>query len=197
LEENIFEHELPDHFVYRQLFLKDNKLIPQVVLPGKAIRQALLAVPIERKLGAVQEVSGDANKSTGKAGDYLKWFGSTENRGLIAVKDVLLDNTHTETIYRIELSEHTMENKNLFSEEYLTNGTFVVEILLDHFSNDAGQGELKNHIKTIFRELKNDDINAPSGWYRIGASSTCTGQIEATGELTSTTFGVSDESNDV
>lgn len=193
-----YEH-LPDTFVFRRLRINgDGKASSEIVIPGKAIRQALFSVPIERKLRTKGEVicetpgefctcktCEDYRKEEKKKDNSpkcqckrCKWFGSTEAGGIIAVLDAIVENKNTKVINRIQLCEHSMQNINLFSGEYLTSGSFDMEIIVDRREN-SDYDELIKNIAWVLNEMKKDGP-APPGWYRLGATSTCTGQVEVT-----------------
>lgn len=184
---------LPDTFVFRRYNIKDEEVQTEIAIPGKAIRQALFSVPIERKLRtkSPDKICStpaeyctckicEAYRKNGKKGNSpectclrCRWFGSTENGGIIAVTDAVIEEPETEIINRIQLCEHSMQNINLFSGEYLKKGEFGFEVIID-CSRDTYSEELMNEIKWLLNDIK----TCPPGWYRIGATSTCTGQIE-------------------
>ncbi len=188
--------EYPDHFVFRGFVVESGKPVHRVVIPGKAIRQALLSVPVERRL----RTRGDdicltpadrctcnrcnsyrkANRNSRSAPDCTckrcRWFGSTEQGGIIAVTDAVVENEETEYIRRIHLCEHSMQNINLFLEEFLTAGKFRFEIIIDR--RDDSSDELVEMITATLEEMEAN--GSPPGWLRLGASSTCAGQVQVT-----------------
>lgn len=185
--EDIPAGKLPDSFVFRRNRLDSSgKLITGPVIPGKALRQALLSVPLKRKwrsTGIETETAICLSTTHGKKQSdkdscscyRCRWFGSTDAAGIVAVTDAaLLDGNSTEIINRVQLCEHSMQNMNLFSGEYLTRGQFKFQVIIDHARSERAL-ELVNEVKTIFDEMKRG--SAPNGWYRVGGTSTCTGQV--------------------
>lgn len=197
---------LPDTFVFKRHKYNDSgRLKSEHVISGKAIRQALLSVPIERKLRTLGKkicstpgeyctcpVCADYRNGVRKGNSpdcrclRCKWFGSTEQGGIIAVTDgVFICDTPTgraETVIlnRIQLCEHSMQNINLFSGEYLKQGIFEFDVFIDRaldptLDRDSGSELLEGEVRCILNEAKG--INCPPGWYRIGATSTATGQV--------------------
>ncbi|MCP4107481.1 MAG: hypothetical protein GY749_18380 [Desulfobacteraceae bacterium] len=59
------------------------------------------------------------------------WFGSVDKRGIVSVADSTVKNSETVVLSRIQLCEHSMQNMNLFSGEFLSQGDFTVDILID------------------------------------------------------------------
>lgn len=171
--------DLPDAFVYRRYRLNGGgKIEAEVVLPGKSIRQALFSVPIERKLRTGGEVIClDSTKSHNCTCKRCRWFGSTDKGGIIAVLDAEVKNPDTVVLNRIQLCEHSMQNMNLFNGEYLKKGEFEIEIIIDYSRDNSEHEELVKELKWILGEMKGDS-DAPPCWYRMGATSTCTGQVE-------------------
>ena len=189
--------EYPDHFVFRSFILGPPEDTPshEVVIPGKAIRQALFSVPIERKLRTLGEDICDSiddkctcsrckthrrnNTKTRRSPDCeckrCLWFGSTDAGGIIAVTDAVVEESETEYLRRIQLCEHSMQNVNLFLEEFLVKGSFKFEILIDMKNNKEKTDQLIKLVTEILEEMKG--VNAPEGWHRLGASSTCTGNV--------------------
>lgn len=195
---------LPDTFVFRRYNVgKNDKVETEFSIPGKAIRQALFSVPIERKLRTKNPP--DTICSTPGAyctcktcNDYIKsgskrnspdctcqrcaWFGSTKNGGIIAVTDGIFNmdgsnKPETVIINRVQLCEHSMQNIHLFSGEYLKEGKFAFDIWIDCSRIKSDAQELKKEVVLLLEEMK-QDCKAPPGWHRLGATSTCTGQIE-------------------
>lgn len=174
----------PDSFLYRSNKIKHNKktnndeIKSVITIPGKAIRQALFSVPVERKLRSTRQRSIDERLFEHHIKDSMdKWFGSTEQRGSISIADSTIKKQGRQTVVlnRIQLCEHSMQNNNLFAGEYLKSGHFTFEIILSPVND-----ELKDSIIEILEDLKVEQQSkaSPPGWYRIGATSTCTGQIE-------------------
>ena len=176
---------LPDTFVYRRSKFQDNTPASEVTIPGKAIRQAVFATAIERRLRSMTGMTCEAFQKAKKSGKlktcYCKkccWFGSTDWGGLIAVTDAAVQNYKTTVINRVQLCEHSMQNNNLFSGEYLTKGTFDFNIFIDPSRAPSKCNELVEMIETILKEMQKDsNAPAPPDWYRLGATSTCTGQV--------------------
>jgi hypothetical protein len=169
----VHAEKLPDTFVFRgpPRAPADGDLSQPVVITGKAVRQALLAVPLERALGkARQDI----------------WFGSTNCRGRVSVADAEVQNPQTIVLHRIQLCEHTMQNNNLFAGEYLCRGAFTTDVLVET-GHENGK-ELADRIMELLEEM-HPDGNAPPGWHRLGHTATCTGQIETTATPVKETFG--------
>lgn len=167
--------KLPDSFVFRRNIRKREKTEQVPVIPGKAIRQALLSVPLERKWRSAGKTACEPSEKKGCGCLRCQWFGSTGSAGLIAVTDALLENPLYQVISRIQLCEHSMQNMNLFSGEYLTGGEFSFRVIIDQ-SRGKEAGQLVSEITGLLDEMKGE--SAPSGWYRIGGTATCTGQVE-------------------
>ena len=185
---------MPDAFVYSHVMIRKNERgedeqYTEFVVPGKAIRQGLFSVQIERALR-----SGRTSEKNIKH-MMNKWFGSTDKRGEVAVTDAVVHDAVPEILHRIQLCEHTFQNNNLFSEEYLKQGSFSFDIFLDPV-DDVLKGKILQILDELIpegsREKKDKDTDngqngvssvqkspaAPPGWYRLGASSTSTGQFE-------------------
>jgi hypothetical protein len=170
--------EFPDSFVYRRFRANGDEIIPEMVIPGRTIRQALFSVPIERKLRSLnQDV---CNASSCGSCQRCKWFGSTEQGGIVSVTDAVVGDAQKVVLSRIQLCEHSMQNNNLFSGEYLAGGSFSFEIIVDQSLADTSPSKLCEEIEWALKEMMKNE-NSPEGWYRLGATSTCTGQIEVTG----------------
>ncbi len=172
--QQIYE-EIPDSFVYSGHVINNGKTEHRYIIPGRTIRQSLFSVPIERKL---RTYGKNICMEVGTQRDGCKcircqWFGSTEKGGIIAVTDAVVEDADSVVLHRIQLDEHSMQNMNLFSSEYLSKGKFSFTIYIDKI-NEEGKDLLKE-IKDLLDEITK---NAPKGWYRIGATTTCTGQIE-------------------
>lgn len=188
LEEEFLGDELPDAFVFKGYKLEGDKLVPKLVVPGKAIRQAVFSKEIERRLRTKDKEEKicdirdamEAGKKTPCSCKRCKWFGSTSNSGILAVLDATIEpisqKVESIILHRIQLCEHSAQNMQLFAGEYISGGSFETEIIIDQARSDSGYGELKAYIEEILEELKLN--GGPPGWYRIGATSTCTGQIE-------------------
>lgn len=126
------------------------------------------------------EAYGKNNSRAKKSPDCpckrCKWFGCTDRGGIVAVLDAEVLGAETENLRRIQLCEHSMQNVNMFLEEYLKKGTFNIEILIDCSRDGSVPEELISEIECVLNEMKADSA-APPGWHRLGASSTCTGQV--------------------
>jgi len=181
--------KLPDSFVFRRNRRIGDEIKQKPVIPGKAIRQALLSVPLERKWrSAPKEGEPDICLSTTHdrqrpkeercACRRCRWFGSTDAAGVIAVTDAPVTNFSTEVISRVQLCEHSMQNMNLFNGEYLSAGDFSFKIIIDH-GRAENSDELIMEIRDLLEEMRGE--NAPPGWYRLGGTATCTGQVQVTG----------------
>lgn len=196
--------DLPDSFVYRTSKIsideKSGETKPKsfITITGKAIRQALFSVPIERKLRSINRGKVDADNFDKDIKACMEmWFGSTEYRGIISIADAAVTRKKRQTVEsstekkkqpslsvvlnRIQLCEHSLQNNNLFAGEYLRAGEFSFDIILDHSNSENLQdiAKLETEIKEILEELKIDNNSAsPPGWHRLGTTSTCTGQIE-------------------
>jgi len=167
--------KLPDSFVFRRNRLIDGALVNDPVLPGKALRQALFSVPLERKWRSYGEeiCSPSTNNDCGCL--RCQWFGSTSAAGVIAVSDAIIHNPIYEVINRIQLCEHSMQNMNLFSGEYLTRGDFTFKIIVDE-NRTVDTTNLLEELELLLDEMRGEQ--APPGWQRIGGTSTCTGQVQ-------------------
>lgn len=173
--------EMPDSYVYRRYQVENGKAVAKYVVPGKTIRQALLSTQIERKLRTAakkdEPICLDSTKQKVCTCKRCLWFGNTGHSGIIAVSDAVVDDGAEPVIlHRIQLCEHSMQNMNLFDGEYLKNGKFKFDIWIDYSRSESEAKELENEIELLLSEIKKDS-NAPPGWYRIGATSTCTGQL--------------------
>lgn len=197
-------YELPDSFVYRGYRIDDGNVRAEIVIPGRAIRQGLFCVEIERKLRSkgfevcdslAQPCALSSRKSEdteGEVSQCLKcvWFGSTEMGGLIAVMDASLLDSETTILNRIQLCEHSMQNVNLFSEEFVTKGRFSIEVVIDLAQKQRRPGQLLEEVNHLLNQMVKG--KSPDGWYRLGGSSTSAGQIEILGEPKLKVFGRSD-----
>jgi len=180
--------KLPDTFVFTRTIIDEKGQPSQVpVITGKSFRQAILSSSIERKLRTIAKpeekpVCLDTTKSKGCSCKRCLWFGATDRGGIISVGDAVVHSSAANVLNRIQLCEHTMQNMNLFSGEYLTCGTFNFEIIIDCSRLDAQADKLIGELEWALNEMKTpkegEERIAPSGWYRLGATATCTGQIE-------------------
>ncbi len=170
------KENFPDAFVFRRSNINGSgKAEEEIVITGKAIRQALFSVPVERMLRTQGEnVCLDSSKSSNCECKRCQWFGSVDSRGRIAIADAPVSGAKTAVLNRIQLCEHSMQNMNLFTGEFLSNGRFEFDILIDR-AEETESKELLKKVLHICEEIKKE---APPGWHRIGGTSTCTGQIE-------------------
>ncbi|MCX7966016.1 MAG: hypothetical protein N2596_05270, partial [Syntrophorhabdaceae bacterium] len=194
--------EYPDSFVYRGYVVDDlGQIKTEPIIPGRTIRQAILSTQIERKLRTINtdtictSLAGVCNcdpciafRKKNKTGDSpdckclkCNWFGSGGKGGIIAVTDAVVQGAVSEVVHRIQLCEHSMQNINLFSEEYLTKGTFKIRLIIDESRNNSHTERLKKEVLWVLNDMREDGISPP-GWYRIGATSTATGQVVIKGE---------------
>jgi CRISPR/Cas system CSM-associated protein Csm3 (group 7 of RAMP superfamily) len=171
--------KLPASFVYRRYKFNGQKLAPEIVIPGRTIRQALLSAPLERKLRSQGQKICEDTKPEECQCSRCQWFGNTDSGGMIAVLDAPVTNAAPQIVNRVQLCEHSLQNMNLFSGEYLKGGEFTIEILLDEARNPTQAAALKGALEALLNELK-PSANTPPGWYRLGATATCTGQVEVT-----------------
>lgn len=172
--------KLPDWFVFRRNIWdrENNKSDQRPVIPGKAIRQALFSVPLERKWRSLQEKACEPSADKKNCDcKRCRWFGSTDAAGVIAVTDAPVNKYRTEVVSRVQLCEHSMQNMNLFSGEYLTGGEFSFRIIIDG-ARTSDADALVSEIRELLDEMKGE--NAPAGWYRLGGTATCTGQVQVT-----------------
>lgn len=169
--------KLPDSFVFRRNIWNDEKKSSEQkpVLPGKAIRQALFSVPLERKWRSRNETACFPDTKGSCGCRRCRWFGSTDAAGIIAVTDAPVEKPAFEVVSRVQLCEHSMQNMNLFSGEYLTGGTFSFRIVIDGARN-ADAETLVGEVRELLDEMKGE--TAPPGWYRLGGTATCTGQVQ-------------------
>lgn len=194
-EEKEIRGEYPDSFVYKGYIMDEGsgKIRAGYLIPGRSLRQALFSVPIERRLRTMEMdiCDGLAGGCKSKEPFCLKcrWFGSTDRGGMIAVTDALIKNENKEIIRRIHLCEHSMQNINLFSSEYLTAGQFGYDILIDTSMDQAYSKGLEDEIIRVLNEMRQNG-DAPPGWHRLGATSTATGQVMVLNEPEIKTCGV-------
>ena len=187
LDAELLRNNLPDAFVFRSLVYdpETKKISPRLVIPGKAVRQALFSREIERRLRTCKQKacpgSSQGGTTAGKKDicdcKRCTWFGATEKSGIIAVLDAQIDDgeANASVLHRIQLCEHSAQNMNLFAGEYLTAGGFASEVIIDQSRKDSEPDELERYIARILHEMMPGQ--GPSGWHRIGATSTCTGQL--------------------
>ena len=179
-------NEIPDSFLFMTVQMPRDAMDASngkavLTVPGKALRQALFSAPIERALrskGMPEDEDEKQERAIEIEEQMIRWFGSTDQRGILAIDDATISDGQTELIHRIQLCEHSHQNNNLFSGHYLKSGRFTFEILMDPMKNDPVDEELAKMIDTILEEMKGE--SAPPGWSRIGRTSTCTGQIQVT-----------------
>lgn len=189
--------DLPDAFVFRCHRFEGETLRHEVVIPGKAIRQALFSVPIERQLRSEGEDICDnpsadcacsrcveqraGNRQVKRASNCgclrCKWFGATDMGGIIAVTDAFVNDPERSILHRIQLCEHSMQNMNLFAMEYLTRGRFSFDIIIDTSKPGKAVSGLQTRIVSILEQMQPEG-NAPPGWFRMGATAGCTGQLQ-------------------
>lgn len=188
-------HGLPDTFVFtRPMLTGGGGITATPVITGKSFRQAILSQEIERRLrssgqGAClnssdtkrQAVAPGKNEGRHCLCKRCLWFGDLDGSGILSVGDALVDGARSEIVHRIQVDEHSGQTlqKKLFNGEYLTSGAFTFHILIDHARQQTDAKELRHIVLDLLDDLHGDD-NAPAGWYRLGATSTCTGQITVT-----------------
>lgn len=175
--------KLPDSFVMRRNRREGDDIVQGPVIPGKAIRQALLSVPLERKWRSLGEEiclstthgrqRGEEERCTCRR---CKWFGSTDAAGIIAVTEATVRRPEFEVVNRVQLCEHSMQNMNLFAGEYLKGGDFEFQIIIDEKRRQDAGADCLNEIVGLLEEMKG--VAAPPGWYRVGGTATCTGQVQ-------------------
>ena len=203
--------EWPDSFLYRAYAfdpMKQSGVRSHLTIPGKAFRQAILSVPIERRLrslghsfcatsGGSWTSSKDKAASAGAMKDKrvqdctcerCAWFGSTYKGGIVSVGDGVIETGTPETLHRIQLCEHSMQNINLFAGEYLKGGEWTHEILIDKSRAGTDPDGLIAAVDWILGELDAHG-NVPPGRHRLGATATCTGGIQLSEEARKTCYG--------
>ncbi len=182
--------ELPDTFVFSRPVKTGGKFKAIPVITGKAFRQAVLSREIERGLlskpeGKVCIDSSDPKRHAAVPDPTKKrkcacrrciWFGDIDGGGIISVGDALVQGAETEIIHRVQLCEHSMQNIQLFNGQYLTEGKFTLNIIIDRARPETCPGELLKEVKAVLDEMEGDRT-APPGWHRLGATTTCTGQL--------------------
>lgn len=190
LDVDVLSEKAPDSFVFRRLVYKseEKSIFPSIVIPGKAIRQALFSTQIERRLRSKgidicdiskdSSIRDDAGQEKACTCERCLWFGSADASGILAVLDAPVINFDTEVLHRLAVCEHSFQNipQKLFSGEYLTRGSFTTEIILDLARPNTHPDHLEKYLKCLLDEMKPG--NGPAGWHRIGATSTCTGQLQ-------------------
>lgn len=192
--------DLPDGFVFRSVRVisdsssavppGDMKSKSMIVIPGKVLRQGLFARAVARRLRSRGSHACDVSETLDA------WFGSVHQRGAISIADAPVDNPATQVLHRIQLCEHSLQNNNLFAGEYLNQGDFTFDILIDPvsagYSNEISKyaqkidrsdaQEIKAALCGVLEELCPSEDGAvspaPPGWYRIGTTAACTGQIQ-------------------
>jgi len=200
LDADILDVKAPDSFVFRSLtYNAEQKIIESsITIPGKAVRQALFSTQIERRLRSKGLLACDISSSESPCNRPNRsapcdcrrclWFGSTDCSGILAVLDAHVNGPATEVVHRLAICEHSHQNipQKLFSGEYLTSGSFDMEVILDQSRPDSYADVLESYLKSLLNEMKPG--NGPDGWHRIGATSTCTGQLQLK-ELKETFYG--------
>jgi len=195
-----FASLLADTFVFtRPELSQDGSLRSTPAITGKAFRQAALSTAIERRLRSRQGEGACLNTSDGTRVAALPgqekdkrrcrckrclWFGDIDAGGIISVGDALVKDAVREVLHRIQVCEHSGQTmqKKLFNGEYLTQGNFTLTILIDHARREETQSdELERAVATLLEEMQRNG-KAPPGWHRLGATSTCTGQLEVASE---------------
>lgn len=172
--------KLPDTFVFEERWINpDGEAKSRFVIPGKAFRQAVLSQALERKWRSRELTVCHGGDKTPKNCDCprCRWFGNTAQRGLIAVLDAEVKNPDAVLLNRIQLCEHSMQNMNLFSGAYLRAGEFTFRVIVDLARAGAEGRSILQEITALCKEMQPDG-QAPPGWYRLGKTTTCTGQVE-------------------
>lgn len=187
------QDELPDAFIFTRPTIRENGMLEAIpVVTGKAFRQAVLSREIERLLRtrgkACLNTSDPKREATvpdasGKRRCNCKrclWFGDADAGGVIAVGDAPVEEGVSQLIRRLQICEHSRQSMNnkFFNGEYLTGGNFTLDVIIDHSrQQDTASLELEKEVRELLGEMLKDSV-APPGWYRLGATTTCTGQIE-------------------
>jgi len=169
--------KLPDSFVFRRPRLQvDGSLVEEPVIPGKAIRQGLLSVALERRwrsrgepicLSTAHQNPCDCRR--------CHWFGNLAAAGCLGVTEAPVENPDPQVLNRIQLCEHSRQNMNLFAGEFLVAGRFRFRILLDE-RRGGDAGELIAELTGPLQEMK--EGQCPAGWYRVGGTRGCAGGIQ-------------------
>ncbi len=196
----ILPFELPDSFVFTRPVRKAGKREEIPVITGKAFRQSILSREIERKQrstgGKACLDTADRNRdavvkdTAGKRHcrcPRCLWFGDSDVAGIVSVGDALANGYETEVLHRVQLCEHSMQNIQLFSGEYLKKGTFTFRVLIDNARPDTDHAGCVRAVTSLLQEMRPG--NGPDGWYRLGATSTCTGQLTIVEEIKEQTHG--------
>jgi len=180
--------KLPDTFIFRRKHIDNNSVTEKIVIPGKTIRQTVFSSAIERRLRSEgKTICLDTTQSANCNCERCTWFGATDKRSIISIADAVVDNAETITLNRIQLCEHSMQNIQLFAGEYLKKGNFTFEIIVDCRNSNNEEEQRKSYKKSLKKLIENikalcnemkAESQAPPGWYRLGATTTCTGQIE-------------------
>ncbi len=190
-----------DKFLFRQTMInKHGEAEERICVTGKALRQAILRVPLERKWRSTpnssEEYCGAKNavcectkcvrfragqprqrKDSPDCTCKCRTFGSPARRGMVTVFDAGVIDPVTEILQRIALCEHSMQIIHMFNGEYLKGGKLAVEILVDSMGRELSELDtLVEELTSLLREMDHNGP-APSGWYRLGATSSCTGQL--------------------
>ncbi len=170
--------DMPDSFVFRRRRIQEEgEMVSEIVIPGKAIRQALLSMPLERRFRSLPGKGAclDENRKTGCDCIRCRWFGSVERRGIVSVADAVVRDAATVVLNRVQLCEHSFQNMNLFAGEFLSRGMFHFDILVDRADSPEADGPVAA-IRRLLSEMR-DGGAAPPGWHRLGGKSTCAGQV--------------------
>jgi hypothetical protein len=185
---------LPDTFVYRQAYVcTGGRLEYLPTVTGKAVRQAVFAKEIERRMRTQGEWTGHRDAAAPDwpvisqpptcSCRYCQWFGNTGRRGMLSVADSPVDSAECEVLFRSQLCEHSHQNVQLFNGEFLKSGRFELEIIVDGDSPDPRLAqELVAQLSWLLNEMHTDG-HAPPGWYRIGGTSAATGQLAILGPV--------------
>jgi hypothetical protein len=182
---------LPDSYVFRRPAFRNGSPDAVPVVTGKAFRQAVLSREIERMLrstgqGACLDTADRTRQAVLQAEirhcgcKRCLWFGDTDGGGIISAADARLSDWDVETVNRIQLCEHSMQNIQLFNGEYLTRGKFTMDIVIDRSRPETSPEELEKKVIQVLEQMHAKQKKGPPGWYRLGATSTCTGQLEVT-----------------
>lgn len=180
---------LPDTFVYRNAYIEtDGSLTYKPTATGKALRQALFAREIERCLRASGPWPARCHRADAPpalrpgekdpcACDYCRWFGNTARRGMLSIGDAPILKDQPIVLFRGQLCEHSHQNIQLFSGEFLKQGHFDFDVIIDYDPADkAAAQRLAAHLAWLITEMA-PGAQAPPGWHRIGGTSSATGQL--------------------
>jgi len=198
--------DMPDAFVLHRPRINTGGMETVPVITGKAFRQTVLSREIERRLRSTGEKaclnSSDekrqavipAEEESNRCCNCKRclWFGDTRQSGILSVGDAEVVAYKAETLHRIALCEHSLQNINLFSGEYLTRGRFTMKIIID-----AARGKDPHLLKAdecadaVYSVLAGmQPGKSPPGWVRIGATTGCTGQLTIHAIQSATTGGI-------